>query len=175
MLTVVMTSIPAASSCSTSSQRFGRHVHELDLLGLAHHCVGNGLVLLDPGDLLDDVVHRLEVLDVDGGDDVDAGVQQRVDVLPTLLVGAARSVRVRQFVDEGDLGTSRQHRLEVHLLEPGTAILSRDSGHHLEVAHLGRGEGAVVSLDVTNNDVGAPLATSPTLVQHAVGLAHSGG
>jgi hypothetical protein len=31
--------------------------------------------LRHPGDLLDDVVQRLEVLDVDGGDDLDPGVK----------------------------------------------------------------------------------------------------
>ena len=64
----------AASICSgrvdvavrhAPAQRLGRHVDELDLVGAAHDVVGDRLALLDAGDLLDDVVQRLEVLDVD--------------------------------------------------------------------------------------------------------------
>ncbi len=54
------------------AQRVGRHVDQLDLVGGADHLVRHGLALPDPGDPLDLVVERLEVLDVDGGDDVDA-------------------------------------------------------------------------------------------------------
>ena len=53
-------------------QRLRRHVDELDLLGLPHDRVGDRLLLLDAGDALDDVVDRLEVLDVQRRDHVDA-------------------------------------------------------------------------------------------------------
>ena len=67
-------------------ERLRRHVDELDLLGGPDDRVGNRLVLLDPGDALDDVVDRLEVLHVERRDDVDAGVDEFGDVLPSLLV-----------------------------------------------------------------------------------------
>ena len=72
-----------------AAQRLRRHVDQLDLLGAAHHLVGHRLALHHPGDRLDDVVERLEVLDVDRRDDVDPGIQQLVDVLPALLVAAS--------------------------------------------------------------------------------------
>ena len=74
----------------STSKGFGRHVDDLDLLGASHDGVGNGLLLVDSRDLLDHVVDRLQVLDVDGGDHVDARVEQRVNVLPALFVRAAR-------------------------------------------------------------------------------------
>ena len=49
-----------------SSQGLGRHVDELDLIGSPYGVIGHGLPLADPGDPFDDVVERLEVLDVDG-------------------------------------------------------------------------------------------------------------
>ena len=52
--------------------RLGRHVDELDLVGPPHDGVGDRLLLLDAGDLLDDVVDRLEVLDVERRDHGDA-------------------------------------------------------------------------------------------------------
>ena len=47
------------------AQRLGRHVDELDLVGGRARPRRGSSPLLDAGDLLDDVVHRLEVLDVD--------------------------------------------------------------------------------------------------------------
>ena len=88
----------------STAQRLRAHVDELDLVGRAHDGVGDGLALLDPGDRLDHVVQRLEVLDVDGGDDVDARVEELVDVLPPLGVARARDVGVRQLVDEATCG-----------------------------------------------------------------------
>ena len=85
-------------------QRFRRDVDQLDLVGGAHHLVGHRLLLLDAGDLRDDVVEALQVLDVDGRDHGDAGVEQLLDVLPALGVPAARGVGVRQFVDQHHRG-----------------------------------------------------------------------
>ena len=69
-----------------SAKRLGSHVDQLDLVGAADDRVGDPLLLGDTGDLLDHVVERLEVLDVDGRDDVDARVEQVLDVLPAFLV-----------------------------------------------------------------------------------------
>ena len=109
-------------------QRLRGDVDQLDLVGGAHDLVGHGLPLRHAGDLLDDVVERLEVLDVDRGDDVDAGVEQLLDVLPALGVAAARArwcgparrpARPR--------GGARQHRVDVHLGE----LASRGSSMYL--------------------------------------------
>ena len=61
--------------------------------------VRDGLAHPDAGDAGDDVVEALEVLDVQRRDDVDAGIQDLVDVLPALLVLRARCVGVRQLVN----------------------------------------------------------------------------
>ena len=108
-----------------AAQRLGRHVDELDLVGRPDDGVGHRLPLRDAGDLLDDVVERLQVLDVHRGDDVDAGVEQFVDVLPALLVARARHVRVRELVDQRDLRVAGQDCVEVHLLEVGAAVGQR--------------------------------------------------
>ena len=102
-----------------AAQRLGRHVDQLDLVGGPHDRVGDRLALAHAGDALDHVVDRLEVLDVDGGDDVDAGVEQVAHVLPPLGVPRSGDVRVGQLVDEGDLGAAGEHGVEVHLLDGG--------------------------------------------------------
>ena len=94
----------------------------------AHDRVGHRLPLVDAGDPLDDVVERLEVLDVDRGDDVDARVEQLVDVLPALLVAAAGHVGVGELVDERDRRPAGEDGVDVHLLERrcrGTSTCAR--------------------------------------------------
>ena len=69
------------------------------------------------GDLRDDVVQALDVLDVDGGVDVDAVAEQLLDIEIALGVAAAGRVGVGELVDQHDLRTARDDGVEVHLLE----------------------------------------------------------
>ena len=100
-----------------AAQRLGRHVDQLDLVGGADHLVGHGLPLPDAGDPLHLVVERLEVLDVDGGDDVDAGGPDLLDVLGALLAWAAGHVGVRELVDADHGRLAGDDRVGVHLGE----------------------------------------------------------
>ena len=93
-----------------AAQRLGGHVLELDLVGRAHDGVRHRLALGHAGDLLDDVVDRLEVLDVDGRDHVDARVEDLLDVLPALRVARARHVGVRELVDQRQLWAGARAR-----------------------------------------------------------------
>ncbi len=104
-------------------QRFGRHVDQLHLVGRPDDRVGDRLALHDPGDALDHVVDRFEMLDVDGRDDVDAGVEELVHVLPPLGVPRAGSVGVGELVDEGDLRVACEDGVDVHLLERCRPVL----------------------------------------------------
>lgn len=93
------------------------------------------------------------VLDVDRGHDVDAGVEQFVDVLPALGVAAAGDVGVGVLVDERDVGRAGEDGVEIHLGEGGTAVLDRASRDRLEVTDLLRGGLAVVRLEEPDDDV----------------------
>ncbi len=160
-----------------AAQRLGGHVDELDLMGAADDLVRHGLVLRHAGDLLDDVAEGLEVLDVDGGDDVDSGGEELFDVLPAFGVagpGAGR-VGVGEFVDEGDLGAAAQDGPEVQLGALPSAAGVAGAGHDLEALEHLLGVRAVVALGESHDDVGAAEGAAPALVQHAVGLAHAGG
>ena len=157
-----------------AAQRLGRHVDQLDLVGGPDDRVGHRLPLRYAGDLLDDVVERLQVLDVHRGDDVDAGVEQLVDVLPALLVARAWHVGVRELVDEGDLGVPGQDRVEVHLLEGGAAVGQRRPRDDLQVTDLLEGVRPAVRLDVGDHHVGAALVATMTLVEQRKRLANAG-
>ena len=156
------------------TQRLGAHVDQLDLVGRSHDLVGNGLALGDAGDALNDVVQRLEVLDVDRRDDGDARVEQLLDVLPALRVPGAGHVGVRELVDQRDLGLAREDRVDVHLLEGLAAVLDDLAGHDLEAVELGDCLRPVVGLDQADDDVGSAAFLAPAaLVEHGEGLAHT--
>ena len=118
------------------AQRLRCHVDQLDLLGGAHDLVGDRLLLLHAGDAFDDVVDRLEVLDVERRDHVDPGVEELFDVLAALRVPRARDVGVRELVDEHHRRLPRQDRIEVHLGELAPLVLDRPPRDHLELADL---------------------------------------
>ena len=104
-------------SCEALEQLVGRQVDQLHLVGLVEDAVGHRLPDAHAGDLADDVVQALEVLHVDRGVDVDAGVEQLLDVLPALGVARARRVGVRELVDERSArGSPRERGVEVELL-----------------------------------------------------------
>ena len=91
--------------------------------GYAHDAVGNALADVDAGRGADDVLHALEVLHVHRGHHGDAGGEDLLDVLPALLVLRAGRVRVRQLVDDDDVGPALQDGVEVHLLDDDVAVV----------------------------------------------------
>jgi hypothetical protein len=62
---------------------------------------------------------RLEVVHVDGGEHVDAGVEQDLHVLEPLGVPGAGHVGVSEVIDDGEFGAMGQHGVEIHLRELG--------------------------------------------------------
>ena len=111
------------------AQRGGGEIDQLKLVGATNDLVGNRFALLHGRDLLDDVIERLEVLDVQGRDDADPGLEQLLDVLPALLVARAGHVGVRELVDERDLRPPGEHGIDVRLLElpvPVAELSARD-------------------------------------------------
>ncbi|KAG1242619.1 hypothetical protein G6F68_016108 [Rhizopus microsporus] len=91
------------------------------------HAVRHGLAYTHAGDAHHHVVEAFQVLDVDRGPDVDAGVQQFHHILPAPLVAAARRVAMGQFVHQHQCGMPGQHGVQVHLLQ-GVAVV----GHFLQ-------------------------------------------
>ncbi len=158
-----------------SPQGLGRHVDELDLVCAPDDGVRDGLSLSHAGDALDDVVERLEVLDVDCRDHRDSGGQQLLDVLPSLLVPAARDVGVCELVDEGHLRGAGQHGIGVHLLEDGSAIADLLSRDDLEIADRLLCQRATMGLDEPDHDIGASLMAASPFAQHRDGLADARG
>src|SRR5208282_2038654 len=99
-----------------------------DLVRRPHDRIGDGFPLRRAGDLLDHVVEGFQVLDVDGGDHVNPGIENLLDVLPSLLVARTWDVRVRELIDQGDLRAPGEYGVQVHLLEARAAVLQPGPG-----------------------------------------------
>ena len=153
-------------------QRLRAHVHQLDLVRRTDHVVRDRLALQDAGDLPGHVVERLQVLDVDGGDDLDAGVEQGLDVLPPLLVPATGHVGVGELIDQHHVRVTRQDGVEVHLLLHRAPVGDLRPRDELQALQLALGPRPTVGLDVADDEVGAPLDATVALVEHGVRLAH---
>ncbi len=160
--------------CHASAQRLRRHVDELDLVGAARDLVRNGFPLADACDRLDHITQRFEMLDVDGRDDVDAGLEQLLHVLPALGVPRARHVRVREFVHERHRGATRQDRVDVHLGEGAAPVLDLAPLDELKAVQHHLSPRPAVVLDEAHDAVGAPLDPAVRLGQHRVRLADAG-
>jgi hypothetical protein len=68
---------------------------------------------------------------------------------------------------------TRQHGVEIHLLELAPSVLDGSPGDGLETVEQPGSLGAPVSLDETDDDVCAPVVSPVAFVQHGVGLAHA--
>ena len=115
------------------------------------------------------------MLDVHGGQHGDAGVEQLLDVLPALGVAGAGHVGVRQLVDDGDLRTACEHRVDIHLGKGGLPIGQRPAGHHLQAFQQRGGVFPAVGLHEPDHDVGEPALAAVGLLQHREGLPDTGG
>ena len=90
--------------------------------------------------------------------DVDAGVEQLLDVLPALGVARAGRVGVRELVDDDQAGLARERGVEVELLELDAAIGDAAAGQDLEALEEGCRLLASVRLDEPDDDVDALVA-----------------
>ena len=130
-------------------QVVGRHVDHHHLVGLVEERVGHRLPDVDAGDAADDVVQALDVLHVERREDVDAGGQQLVDVLPALRMARARHVRVRELVDQDQRRTPRQRRIEIELRQRAVLVRDLRARQDLEALQQRLGLLAAVRLEQT--------------------------
>ena len=151
-----------------------REVDELHLVRVVEHVVGHRLPDADAGDLADDVVEALEMLDVHRRVDVDAGVQELLDVLPALGVARTGRVGVGELVDDDQAGFAREGGVEVELLQLHAAVGDALARQDLQPLEERRGLLPPVGLDQADDDVDALVALLARGREHRVGLADAG-
>ena len=151
-----------------------RQVDQPNLGRLIENAVWDGLAHHDAGDLGNDVVEALQVLDIECGVDVDAGSQQILDVLVALGMARAGRVGVGQLVHQRQPRLPGQHRVHVHLAEDGAAVFNDAPREDVQPIEQCIRLGSAVGLDVAHDQIdalGSPLLGG---LQHGIGLAHAG-
>ena len=152
----------------------GGQIDQNDVGGLLQHPVGNGLAHNDAGNARDNVGEALEMLDVERGPDIDAGVEQLLDVLPALGMPAVGSVGVSELVDDDQLGLARQRRVEIEFLDRAATVLDRAPRQDFKPMNERARLGAAVGLDQADDDIDPLVLEAARVLQHRVGLADAG-
>ena len=109
-----------------------RKIDELDLVGLVKDGIGNGLGNLNLGDAGDDVLEAFQMLHVDRGVDVDAGIEQFLDIVPALGMTRTRRIGMRQLVDDDQRRLAPERRIEIEFTQLRSAILDRLQRQYFE-------------------------------------------
>ena len=148
-----------------------RQIDELDGVGAVEDRVRHGLAHPHMGDLRDDVVEALDVLNIDGRVDVDAAVEQFLDIEVALGMTTARRVGMGELVHQRDLGVAGDDGVEIHLLEPLPLVFEASAGNDLEALEQGLRLLAPMRFDDADHDIVAVLFPGARLLQHLVGLA----
>ena len=156
-------------------QVVGREVDQLDGVGAVEHGIRHGLAHPHMRDLRDHVIEAFDVLDVDRRVDVDAVGQQLLDVEIALRMAAARRVGVREFVDERDLWTARNQRIEIHLLEDLVLVFQLPARNDFKAVQQRFGLRPAMGLDHADDDIDARLLPGVRALQHFIGLADARG
>ena len=126
------------------------------------------------GDLGDDVVEALDVLNVDCRVDIDAAVEQLLDIEVALGMTAARRIGMGKFVHQRDLRMAGDDGVEIHLLERLPLVFETPARDDLEAVEQGLRLLAAMRFDDADHDVVAVLLPGARLLQHLVGLADAG-
>ena len=135
-----------------------RQVDELDGVGAVEDRVRHGFAHSHMGDLRDDVVEALDVLDVDCRVDIDAAVEQFLDIEVALGMTTARRIGMGQFVHQRDLGVTGDNGVEIHLFKPLPLVFETSARDDLEALEQGLRLLAAVRLDDADDDVVAVLS-----------------
>ena len=152
-----------------------REVDQFDGIGAVEHRIRHGLAHPHMRDLRDHVVEAFDVLDIDGGVDVDAVGQQFLDIEIALGMAAAGRIGMGEFIDQRDLRAARDQRIEVHLLEHLVLVVEPLARKHFEALQQRLGLRPAMGLDHADDDIDAGLQPGMRALQHLVGLADAGG
>ena len=158
----------------TLQQFARRQVDQHQVEGFLQYPVRQRFADLYAGDAAHLIVEAFQMLDVDGGVDVDTGGEQFLHVLPALGVTTARRIAVRQFVHQHQFGFESQQTVEVHLLQRDAAILRADQGLLRQTGKQGFGLGAAMGFHDPGDQPYAMAQLRMRGLQHGVGLAYPG-
>ena len=133
----------------------------------------------DAGNARDYVIQAFQVLNVERGPDIDAGVQQLLDVLPALGVAglwfAINQVGMRQFIDQQDRGRALERGVEIEFAARDAAIANFQEWELLESLQETLGFASPVRFHIADHHIDAGRSRAARGFEHGIGLADAGG
>ena len=151
-------------------QFVGQYVDDLDL-GCFQYRIGNSLTHAHPREGRDDIVQTLDMLDIDGGENVDPRIQQLFDVLISLGMAAARRIAVGKFVDKDQLGASIEDGVYVHLADAMPGMIDNPPGNDLMPIYQRLGFPAPVRFHHADHHIDTGGLQPHAIDQHVICLA----
>ena len=158
----------------TLDQIFGREIDDLDIVGLVEDAVRHSLAHPYPGDLGNDVVQALDMLDIKSRKYVDAGCDDLLDVEIALGMPAAGGVGVGELVDKHELRPALQDRVDIHFGQQVTLVLDLLPRDDFEAFEQRLGLMPTMGLNHANDDIDTVASPGLSRQQHLVGLADAG-
>jgi hypothetical protein len=149
-------------------------IHQLHLVRPLQERVRHILAHHHAGDLGHHVPQALQVLDVEGGVDINARVQQLHHVLPALLVAGAFHIGVGQLIHEDEGRPAAEGGLQVEFREKQPAVRELLPRQRLQALQQGGGFLPAVGLHHADHHIQALGAPLLGFREHGVGLPHAG-
>ncbi len=117
------------------------------------------------------------MLDIDGGPDVNPGLQQFLHVLPALRVPgwrvAAGQIRVRQLIHQQNGRMPRKRSIKIKFSAGKITVANRQCGQSGDAFREPLGLDSAVRFDVSDHHIGTRGADCACRLEHGVGLAHA--
>src|SRR5262249_42882239 len=153
-------------------QVFRREVDDFDVVRFIENAIRHCFAYANTRDPGDDVVEAFDMLNVEGGEDIDAGGDELLDVEVALRMPAAWSVSVGKLVDQDDLRAALEDRVEIHVGKEMSFVVDLLPWNHLEAFQQHLGLAPPVSFDDADHDIDAVAPPGLGRQQHLVSLAN---
>ncbi|PMQ15627.1 hypothetical protein JaAD80_14745 [Janthinobacterium sp. AD80] len=152
-------------------QFVGWDIDQHHFIGPVEHRVGQGLCHAHARDPAHHVVQAFQVLHVDGGQHVDAGGQQFLDILPALRMARAGHVRMGQFIHQYQRRRATQGLVQIELEQRLAPVLDGFQRQHGQAVKQGRRILAPVRFHHAHQQILAIGQQFSGGGQHRIGLA----
>ena len=158
----------------TLKQLVGRDIDDDDIVGFLDDRVGDHFADGDAGDASDDIRQAFDMLDIERRPHIDAGIEQFLDILEAFGMPAVRRIRMRQFIDDDEIGPARQRGIDIELHQTLVLIDDCPGRQDFETFEKCRRIGLAVRLDEAHHNVAAFRLEPPCAGEHGIGLADPG-
>jgi hypothetical protein len=150
-------------------QILGRHVYDDDFVRGLDERLRDGAPGAAAGDALDGVLLFGDVLEIDGGDDVDPARAESLHFFPAVCVAAAGRVVAGEFVNKADLRCACAHGVDIDHF----AIAFDDGRDDFKLGEQVSDFVFAARLDDANNDILTALFAATAFIEHAQGFANT--